>query len=132
MELHVRWARPVTDLRRTEAMYRDGLGLKRLDHFDDHDGFDGVMLGEPGGPYHFEFTICRHHPVIPTPTPEDLIVFFVPDRQEWLQRCQAMESAGFQSVASFNPYWEQQGRTFADHDGYRIVLQGSSWNSRAE
>ncbi|KAF0654186.1 bleomycin resistance protein [Cyanobium sp. Copco_Reservoir_LC18] len=90
------------------------------------------MLGEPGGTYHFEFTTCRHHPVLPTPTPDDLIVFFVPDRQEWLQRCQTMESAGFKSVGPFNPYWEQQGRTFEDHDGYRIVLQGSSWNNRTE
>jgi hypothetical protein len=24
--------------------------------FEDHAGFDGVMLGEPGAPYHFEFT----------------------------------------------------------------------------
>ncbi len=132
MEPHVRLARPVTDLRRTEVMYRDGLGLMRLDNFEDHDGFDGVMLGAPGGSYHFEFTCCRHHPVAPTPTPEDLVVFFVPDRQEWLQRCQAMALAGFKSAASFNPYWEKNGRTFADHDGYRIVLQGESWDSHAE
>ncbi|WP_353615223.1 VOC family protein [Synechococcus sp. BO 8801] len=92
---HVRLARPVTDLRRTEVLYGEGLGLTRLDNFDNHDGFDGVMLGEPGGAYHFEFTYCRTHPVAPSPTPEDLLVFFIPDRQDWLRRCEAMQAAGW-------------------------------------
>ncbi|AFY29081.1 Glyoxalase/Bleomycin resistance protein/Dioxygenase superfamily [Cyanobium gracile PCC 6307] len=122
-----RLARPVTDLRRTEVLYGEGLGLTRLDHFDNHDGFDGVMLGEPGGAYHFEFTYCRTHPVAPSPTPEDLLVFFIPDRQDWLNRCETMLAAGFTAVASLNPYWERDGRTFEDHDGYRIVLQGAPW-----
>jgi hypothetical protein len=27
----------------------------------------------------------------------------------------------------FNPYWDRRGRTFADPDGYRVVLQNSPW-----
>jgi hypothetical protein len=30
-------------------------------------------------------------------------------------------------VRSFNPYWDARGRTYADHDGYRIVLQNAEW-----
>ena len=132
MSLHVRVARPVTDIRRTEAMYREGLGLARLGHFEDHEGFDGVMLGAPGGPYHFEFTYCRTHPVAPTPTPEDLCVFYVPDRDAWHERCRLMAAAGFKVVTSLNPYWEINGRTFEDPDGYRTVLQCATWESAAE
>jgi catechol 2,3-dioxygenase-like lactoylglutathione lyase family enzyme len=132
MAPHLRIARPVTDLSRTEPMYRAGLGLERIGHFEGHDGFDGVMLGEPGGSYHLEFTYCRAHPVEPTPTPEDLLVLYVPERSDWLRRCEAMVAAGFQSVASLNPYWDKQGRTFEDHDGYRIVVQSAVWTSRAE
>lgn len=124
---HFRLARPVTDLHRTEVLYCEGLGLTRLDHFENHDGFDGVMLGEPGGAYHFEFTYCRTHPIAPSPTTEDLLVFFMPDRQDWLNRCEAVHAAGFRAVVSLNPYWELDGRTFEDHDGYRIVLQGAPW-----
>ena len=43
-----------------------------------------------------------------------------------------MELAGFKSVPSLNPYWENNGRTLADHDGYRIVLQRGRWDRRAE
>jgi catechol 2,3-dioxygenase-like lactoylglutathione lyase family enzyme len=132
MAAHFRIARPVSDLPRTEMVYRRGLGLARLGHFVDHDGFDGVMLGELGGTYHFEFTYCRTHPVDPTPTPEDLLVFYVPDREEWSRRCAAMLAAGFTRVASLNPYWEKDGRTFEDHDGYRVVVECASWVSRPE
>lgn len=132
MLTHFRVARPVTDLARTETMYRQGLGFQRLGHFRDHAGFDGVMLGEPGGAYHFEFTYCRTHPVAPTPTPEDLLVFYVPDRADWERRCEAMVAAGFQPVASLNPYWDHDGRTFEDADGYRVVVQCAAWRSAAE
>ncbi|HET9596392.1 MAG TPA: hypothetical protein VFP65_12460 [Anaeromyxobacteraceae bacterium] len=65
MKGHVRIARPVTDLARAERMYCAGLELRVLGRFEDHDGFDGVMLGTPGVPVHLEFTFescCRGRP----------------------------------------------------------------------
>jgi hypothetical protein len=38
-----------------------------------------------------------------------------------------MVSAGFDEVAPFNPYWQRLGRTFEDHDGYRVVIQNAEW-----
>jgi hypothetical protein len=40
-----------------------------------------------------------------------------------------MLAAGFTQVASFNPYWDARGRTFADPDGYRVVLQRAEWSN---
>ena len=111
-------------------MYRGGLGLLELGRFEDHEGFDGVMLGTPRLPYHFEFTHCRANPVVPTQTPEDLIVFYLPDPIEWQRLCESMVAAGFAEVASFNPYWQRRGRTFEDPDQYRVVLQQAQWNSQ--
>ena len=91
-------------------------------------GFDAVMLGIEGCSYHFEFTHCRTHPVAPRPTPEDLIVLYVPTAPEWQAASAWMLVAGFQQVASFNPYWEARGRTFEDPDAYRIVLQQAEWS----
>jgi catechol 2,3-dioxygenase-like lactoylglutathione lyase family enzyme len=108
-------------------MYRDGLGLEVLGAFEGHDGFDGVMLGRPGEGHHFEFTACRRHPVAPAPTAEDLVVFYLPDEAEWAAACARMAAAGFRVVKSFNPYWDAKGRTFADPDGYRTVLQNAAW-----
>lgn len=131
MQHHLRLARPVSDLSRTQAMYVLGLGMQVLGSFQNHEGFDGVMLGVVGGQHHFEFTQYRGHPVSPTPTQEDLIVFYIPQRLDWQSSCADMENAGFKSVTSFNPYWDANGRTFEDHDGYRIVLQNADWRSEA-
>jgi len=129
---HLRVARPVSDLARTTEMYRRGLGLVVLGSFEDHDGFDGVMLGRPGSGYHLELTRSRRHPLAPTPGPEDLLVLYLPDEAEWEQACARLLAAGFRRVDSFNPYWEVRGRTFADPDGYRLVLQREEWRGDAD
>lgn len=108
-------------------MYCEGLDLRVVGSFEDHEGFDGVMLGPAGAGFHFEFTHCRTHPVVPTPTPEDLCVFYVPGAADWNAACARMLAAGFTQVASFNPYWEARGRTYVDPDGYRVVLQNEQW-----
>jgi catechol 2,3-dioxygenase-like lactoylglutathione lyase family enzyme len=131
MTPQLRIARPVRDLEKTVSMYLPGLGLRVLGHFEDHDGFDGVMLGVPGGCYHFEFTRHRTHPVQPTPTEEDLLVFYLPTAHVWEAACARMGDAGFRLVRSFNPFWETRGRTYEDADGYRIVLQQADWRSVA-
>lgn len=129
MAQHLRIARPVSDLANSTDMYCRGLGLRVIGSFDDHEGFDGVMLGVRGSSYHFEFTRCRNHPVAPSPTPEDLVVLYIPAEAEWKARCASMLAAGFKQVPSFNPYWDISGRTYEDPDGYRIVLQQAKWST---
>ena len=123
----LRVARPTDDLAGLAAMYREGLGLRVLGEFADHDGFDGVMLGRPGCPWHLEFTTRRGHAAGGAPSPEHLLVLYLPDRDEWQRRAEAMRSAGFTEVPPDNPYWSRHGATFADPDGYRVVLQNAPW-----
>ena len=104
MSLHIQIARTVTEIAASVAKYKGGLGLKELARFEDHEGFDGAMLGEHESGFHFEFTFCRKHTVAPSPTPEDLLVFYVPEAHAWEARCQAKRSAGFKEVESFNPF----------------------------
>lgn len=124
---HLRIARPVSDLQRSATLYCAGLGLQQIANFNDHQGFSGIMLGDPQLGWHLEFTVCHHHPLSPAATDEDLLVLYLPDNAQWQQRCQNMLTAGFRQVASFNPYWEIAGATFIDHDGYRVVLQNRAW-----
>ncbi len=125
----LRVARPTDDIDALLAFYRDGLGLSVLYRFEDHDGFDGVMLGAAGAPYHFEFTRAHGHPAGRAPTPDNLLVFYLPDAGAWRAAVDRMTAAGFAPVTAFNPYWDRQGATFEDPDGYRVVLQNAGWPS---
>jgi len=129
MELapHLRVARPTDDLAAVTHFYREGLGLTVLGSFADHAGFDGIMLGLPDGPYHLEFTQQHDHVAGRAPTADNLLVFYLPDQATWQQVVDRMRAAGYTPVLSANPYWDVHGLTFADPDGYRVVLQQAPW-----
>jgi hypothetical protein len=99
MRAHLRIARPVSSLARSVTMYAKGLSLQEIGRFQDHGGFDGVMLGNHGLSYHFEFTYCRAHPVAPSPTPEDLIIIYLPELEDWRRTCSLMLETGFVEVS---------------------------------
>jgi len=123
----IRIARPTDNLSAIAEMYEKGLGFKVLAKFDDHEGFDGVILGNPNENYHLEFT--HHHGTFAgnAPTDDNLLVFYIENAAEWEQSCAQLESSGFVQVTSYNPYWDTHGKTYKDLDGYRVVLQNSSW-----
>lgn len=124
---HLRIARATDRLVELISFYRDGLGFNVTGAFEDHDGFDGVMLGRPGLPYHLEFTQQRGNSAGVAPNQESLLVFYLPDRTEWQQAVDRMLRQGFGPVEAYNPYWDLKGKTFEDADGYRVVLQNASW-----
>ena len=125
----MRVARPTDHLDEVVRFYMEGVGLAKLGTFDDHDGFDGVMLGVPGAAYHLEFTRKRGHIAGRAPTGDNLLVFYLPDEQQWQEAINRMIGARYEPVPSFNPYWDRAGRTFEDPDGYRVVLQNASWSA---
>jgi catechol 2,3-dioxygenase-like lactoylglutathione lyase family enzyme len=124
---HLRVARPTDDLDAVTRFYKDGLGFAVVGEFEDHDGFDGVMLGHAGSGYHLEFTRRSGHEAGRAPTDDNLLVFYVPDRGEWEQAVRRMEAHGYNTVEPANPYWRTCGATFSDPDGYRVVLQNAGW-----
>jgi hypothetical protein len=124
----LRVARPSDDLDALLRFYEGGLGLTVLYRFQDHDGFAGVMLGKAGAPYHLEFTQADGHTAGGAPTADNLLVFYLPDPMEWQAAVARMTNAGFAPVAAFNPYWDRDGKTFEDPDGYRVVLQRGAWD----
>lgn len=125
---HLRVARPSDDLAALVKFYRDGLGFEILYEFKGHGDFDGVMLGHKGAAYHLEFTRKAGHKVGRAPTADNLLVFYLPDREQWKLAVARLEDQGHTAVTSFNPYWDQKGKTFEDPDGYRVVLQNASWS----
>ncbi|MEX0299286.1 MAG: VOC family protein [Kordiimonas sp.] len=121
-------ARPTDNLVDIARMYQKGLGFKRLKAFENRAGEEGIILGLPGQAYHLEFTRYKNEQVGKAPTEDNLLVFYIPDTEEWQQTCVCMEAAGFNCVESHSPHWDTEGRSFEDIDGYRVVLQNTQSN----
>jgi hypothetical protein len=124
---HLRIARPTDNIEALKPFYIDGLGFEILYEFKDHDGFDGLMLGHPSATYHLELTTKHDHTVGKAPTQDNLLVFYLPEGPPWRSAVEQMEKGGWNAVKPFNSYWETNGRTFEDPDGYRVVLQNADW-----
>lgn len=123
----LRVARATADLATIALQYADGLDWEVLAEWEDHDGIDGMVIGAPGGTYHLEFVHVHDDPNPPAPHHEHLLALYVPDLDEWAARADAIVAAGFVPVVNPNPYWETNGRTFADADGGRVVLVRGAW-----
>ena len=101
MSIHtLRVARPTDNLKSLAKMYAEGLCLQVIGHFVDHDGFDGIIIGQPNGPYHLEFTTHLGHTAGTAPTKDNLLIFYIPNTEDWRASCARMEAAGFTHVVS--------------------------------
>lgn len=124
---HLRIARPTDRLEEVTAFCRDALGFEVIGGFEGHEGFDGVMMGWPGAQWHLEFTRCQGHDAGRAPTEDNLLVLYLPDREVWRAAADRVQAFGASPVKAFNPYWDANGVTFEDPDGYRVVLQNAGW-----
>lgn len=116
--MQLRVARHTNRLEELVSFYREGLGLPEIGRFDDHDGYSGVFLAIPGTDAHLEFTSGGGHRP-PDPHPESLLVLYLDSEEAVAQIC---ERIGADPVEPANPYWQRHGFTFADPDGFRVVL----------
>ncbi|TDY21738.1 catechol 2,3-dioxygenase-like lactoylglutathione lyase family enzyme [Paraburkholderia sp. BL6665CI2N2] len=123
----LRVARPTNNLRNVADFYTRGLGFEVLASFENHEGFDGVIVGRRDCHWHIEFTHQHGVTVERAPTAEHLLVLYLPEHDAWSAAVDRLEALGVPACASENPYWDRQGKTFEDPDGYRIVLQQAAW-----
>lgn len=116
-----RIARHTTDLNRIIDFYGRILGLKVLGDFKDHHGYNGVFIGIPGQTWHLEFTVSDTQPVH-QPDDDDLFVFYASSLEEFAAMKTRFVKNKIKQVKPLNPYWEKNGITFEDPDGYRVVI----------
>jgi catechol 2,3-dioxygenase-like lactoylglutathione lyase family enzyme len=122
----LRVARPCSDLAAARRFYVEALGLAVLAEFADHQGFNGLIVGEPGAAWHLEL-VHEHGTRVARPSPEDLLVLYLPSEGEYEERRRRVRALGSAPVPSNNPYWDRDGETYEGPDGYRVVLTRRSW-----
>jgi catechol 2,3-dioxygenase-like lactoylglutathione lyase family enzyme len=121
--LQLRVARHTERLEDVVGFYRDGIGLREIGGFRDHDGYDGVFLAVAGTNAHVELTAGGGHGA-PAPHPESLLVLYLGDDEEMREVAALL---GVDPIPPANPYWAEHGLTFEDPDGFRVVLVPERW-----
>lgn len=119
--MKLRIARHTTNLKSLILFYTTFLNLEVLGSFKDHDGYDGVFLGIPSENWHLEFTVSEdlpdHHA-----DEDDLMVFYIDSIANYETILKKFKDNGHKEEAAKNPYWNSNGVTFNDPDGYRVVI----------
>jgi catechol 2,3-dioxygenase-like lactoylglutathione lyase family enzyme len=119
----VRIARPTDRLADVERFYVEHIGLPVLHRFQNHAGYDGVMIGLPGIDHHLEFTSHVNGRPCPAPSRDNLLVLYFHDDAAMHDVADRLKAAGHDSVVPENPYWTTIGAlTFEDPDRWRVVL----------
>jgi catechol 2,3-dioxygenase-like lactoylglutathione lyase family enzyme len=118
----VRFARPTDRLAEVLRFYEDGLGLPRIDSFEGHAGYSGVMLGLPGEDYHLEFTEHEDGSPCPAPTRDNLLVLSLTDPDAIAAIDGRLRTLGYEPVEPENPYWAED-LVYEDPDGWGVVLR---------
>jgi hypothetical protein len=121
-----RVARPTDKLEEVVRFYCEGLGLKKIGSFKNHAGYSGVMIGLPEFDYHLEFIEHEKGSPCPAPTKENLLVFYIPEKEAIENIAANLTAMGYNNVPPENPYWQEKGITIEDPDGWRVVLMNTN------
>ena len=116
-----RIARHTNNLTPLIAFYKNILGFEILGQFTGHDGYDGVFIGLPQADWHLEFTVSADAPNH-EPDEDDLLVFYADSLEQYEDLLQKFAAHSLTPLKPKNPYWEVNGTTFSDPDGYRLVI----------
>jgi catechol 2,3-dioxygenase-like lactoylglutathione lyase family enzyme len=119
--MKLRVARHTNNLDVIITFYKDILGFKVLGNFAAHNGYDGVFLGLPNTGWHLEFTVSDEAPIHYTDD-DDLLVFYAESDEHYNKLLQNFSENRLLPVIPKNPYWQLNGTTYADPDGYRIII----------
>jgi len=103
------------------SFYTENLGLIVLGNFEDHDSYDGVFLGKENTDWHLEFTRSDSN-ADHNFDEDDLLVFYCDSQTEFDKIVDSFKKNEVKTVDAKNPYWKQNGKTYLDPDGFRIVI----------
>jgi hypothetical protein len=116
-----RLARHTRDLQPIIAFYTLIPGMEVLGEFKDHAGYHGVFIGIKHATWHLEFTVSNELP-IHQPDEDDLLVFYPDSIKDHDLIRKRFETHKIPSHDPKNPYWELNGSTYADPDGFLVVI----------
>lgn len=116
-----RFARHTNDLENIKAFYIDILGLEFLGNFKNHEGYDGIFIGNRDSDWHLEFTKSNENAKHEF-NDDDLLVFYPKLKLEYDTIISRFIENKIPTLVAKNNYWNNNGKMFLDPDGFRIVI----------
>jgi len=119
-----RVARHTNDIEKMVQFYTTILGLEVIGRFNNHEGYDGVMLGLQDLDWHLEFTCCPEEDfhVNPSSQEDDLIVFYPRFASQMKVIEENIDIHRLEIFTAKNPYWHRNGILIKDPDNYPIII----------
>lgn len=127
MVQYFRLARHTQSINDIKRFYVDILDFEEIGSFEGHRGYDGVMLGFKDHTWHMEFTQSNDSHLERKLDDDDLIVLYYNNERSYKETINKLEKSGVKSVKSKNPYWDENGKTFIDPEGWRVVICNRAW-----
>lgn len=119
MELRV--ARHTNNINKILDFYTKIIGFDLLGEFKNHDNYDGIFLGKKNENWHLEFTTsieqANHYF-----DEDDCLIFYVNTKNEYDEIIHRIHQSNISIINSKNPYWNLNGVTIKDPDGFNVII----------
>lgn len=119
--MHFRYARHTSKLEEIKQFYTSILNLKILGHFENHNGYNGIFVGNENSNWHLEFTCSKEAP-IHSSDPDDALVLYPTHAKHYNTIMDNILNANVHILLSKNPYWNKNGVMISDPDGYQVII----------
>lgn len=119
--MKLRIARHTTNLQPLIDFYTSIIGLQVIGEFKDHTNYEGVFIGGKNAAWHLEFT-ASDEPPNHTADEDDMLVFYASSVEEYNDIKEKIDTKQIEQAKPKNSYWEENGITIIDPDGFRVVI----------
>ena len=119
--MNIRIARHTIDLKNAVEFYINIIGLERIGGFENHNGYDGIFIGNKESNWHIEFTTSEENP-IHIFDEDDIIVFYPTSKEEYDEIINNLYSKKIKILKSKNPYWNENGILVKDFDNHNVII----------
>ncbi|WP_313359616.1 VOC family protein [Empedobacter sp.] len=119
--MQFRVTRHTNQINEIKKFYTKVLNFEILGEFQNHNGYDGIFIGKPDLDWHLEFT-TTHENINHHFDEDDCLVFYPTTQQKYNKLIERLEIHHIKPIKSKNPYWNENGISFLDPDGFVVIV----------
>ncbi|GEM50672.1 hypothetical protein [Empedobacter brevis] len=119
--MQFRSARHTNRIKEIETFYTKILNLDILGDFKNHNGYGGLFIGKANTDWHLEFTTSSDD-VNHQFDEDDCLVFYPETQEEYEAVIKNLEFYRIEPIQAKNPYWNINGISFLDPDGFVVIV----------